>query len=217
MSDSHAGLSKLCPLTLCRLNIFSVKVNCLGSRATLSRSEATREGIDPESERSNVTCEPPLIAAPGPPIWLLQGELVRQEGSSFFTRKIAGARAVLRCGVDCDPKVLHRYISRGEGGGVDAATNAERELRSAERAASGLAVARQALKAESLTFGPDMSWEDQSYLAHRLRMEASRLRPAVAGLRIEFRRLAIREEHAELVRADTSRGVLVVDPSARLV
>ena len=158
------------------------------------------------------------------------------EPEGGITLALVDDTLVLRCGLDCTAESLWSFVARGDGGGNEAGAAADRQHKLASRALESVEATRQALALGTLRCAEGVGWEAQLRACERLRGRATRLRPVLAGLRLELVDASTqaqaqhadddgdddddKEEHGleySYVVADAELGVLRVDVEARLV
>ena len=154
------------------------------------------------------------------------------EPEDGITLALVDDTLVLRCGLDCTAESLWSFVARGDGGGNEAGAAADRQHKLASRALESVEATRQALALGTLRCAEGVGWEAQLRACERLRGRATRLRPVLAGLRLELvdASTQAQAQHAdddgdddkegqglEYVVADAELGVLRVDVEARLV
>ena len=124
---------------------------------------------------------------------------------------------VLRCSTSCPPAELWRYVTRGEDGGDEAGAAAEQEQKLAERALQAVTTTRQALGLGSLRCADGLEWQTTLAACDRLRGRAKRLRPVLAGVKMELVESGYAADGSGgYVVPDFEIGVLKVDVGARL-
>ena len=151
------------------------------------------------------------------------------EPEDGITLALVDDTLVLRCGLSCTAESLWAFVARGDGGGNEAGAAADRQHKLASRALESVEATRQALGLGTLRCAEGVGWEAQLRACERLRGRATRLRPVLAGLRLELvdASTQAQAQHADgddddkeelgYVVADAELGVLRVDVEARLV
>lgn len=148
-------------------------------------------------------------------------EKVRLKGKGSVSIVSILETLVLRCSTSCSPDDLWRYVSRGEDGGNEAAAAAEKDQRIAKKALAALVTTRQLLGLASLRCADGVDWEEALYACERLRGKANRLRPVLAGVKMELvsnrSTINVRDVDSDVsVIPDFEVGVLRVDVGARV-
>ena len=148
-------------------------------------------------------------------------EKVRLKGKGSVSIVSILETLVLRCSTSCSPDDLWRYVSRGEDGGNEAAAAAEKDQRIAKKALAALVTTRQLLALASLRCADGVDWEEALYACERLRGKANRLRPVLAGVKMELvsnrSTINVRDVDSDVsVIPDFEVGVLRVDVGARV-
>eukprot|EP01043_Picozoa_sp_COSAG02_P035881 COSAG02_NODE_2596_length_8456_cov_23.592078_5_plen_777_part_00 len=128
---------------------------------------------------------------------------------------------VLRCSTSCSPDGLWRYVSRGEDGGNEAGAAAEKDQLLAKKALAAIVATRQLLGLASLQCADGVDWEEVLYACERLRGKAKRLRPVLAGVKMELVDNSSNKNKSNVdsggsVIPDFEVGVLRVDVGARV-